>query len=75
MIDYGFGELGLERIIAETMAVNEASRATMQSVGLRYVRTFHVEFDDPLPGSEQGEVEYAITREEWATASSPGRGR
>jgi len=57
------------------MAVNEASRATMQAVGLSYVRTFHVEFDEPLPGSDQGEVEYAITRERWATASRPGRGR
>src|SRR3954447_24593518 len=60
LIRYGFAECGLERIIAETMAVNAASRATMQSVGLRYVRTFHVPFDDPLPGSDQGEVEYAI---------------
>jgi len=75
LIRYGFEELGLERIIAETMAVNEVSRATMQAVGLSYVRTFHVEFDEPLPGSDQGEVEYAITRERWATASRPGRGR
>ena len=76
LIRYGFEELHLERIIAETMTVNEASRATMQSVGLRYVRTFHLEFDDPLPGTEQGEVEYAITRDEWlATASSADRDR
>jgi len=75
LIRYGFDELGLERIIAETMAVNQASRATMAAVGLRYVRTFHAEFDEPLPGTDQGEVEYAITREEWATASRPGRGR
>ncbi len=32
------------------------------AAGLSYVRTFHMHFDDPLPGSEQGEVEYAITR-------------
>jgi hypothetical protein len=47
------------------MTVNEPSRATMSSVGLRYVRTFHLDFDDPLPGAEQGEVEYALTRDEW----------
>ena len=47
------------------MAVNAASRATMAAVGLPQVRTFHREFDDPLPGTELGEVEYAITREEW----------
>jgi RimJ/RimL family protein N-acetyltransferase len=65
LIRHGFDDLGLVRIFAETMAVNEASRATMRSVGLRYVRTFHLEWDEPLPGSEDGEVEYAITASEW----------
>jgi hypothetical protein len=37
---HGFEDLGLDRIFAETMAVNTASRATMASVGLRQVRTF-----------------------------------
>jgi RimJ/RimL family protein N-acetyltransferase len=78
LLRHGFEDLGLYRIFAETMAVNLPSRATMAAVGLTYVRTFHLEFDDPLPGSEQGEVEYAITRERWlaergARASSPSR--
>lgn len=47
------------------MAVNAASRATMTSVGMQHVRTFHLNFDEPLPGSELGEVEYAISREQW----------
>jgi hypothetical protein len=34
---------------------------------LRYARTFHLEWEDPLPGAEHGEVEYAILREEWNT--------
>jgi hypothetical protein len=38
----------------------------MEKSGLRFVRTFFLEFDDPIPGTELGEVEYAITREEWA---------
>jgi RimJ/RimL family protein N-acetyltransferase len=66
LIRHGFADLGLTRVFAETMAVNTASRATMASVGMRHVRTFHLDFEDPLPGSEQGEVEYAITREQWA---------
>ncbi|MEV6376485.1 GNAT family N-acetyltransferase [Micromonospora musae] len=70
LIRHGFEELGLNRIFAETMTVNEGSRATMASVGLRYVRTFHLSFDDPLPGTEHGEVEYALTRDEWLTARS-----
>jgi RimJ/RimL family protein N-acetyltransferase len=65
LVRHGFADLGLRRIFAETMAVNEASRATMARVGLRYVRTFHVDFPDPIPGIELGEVEYAITREQW----------
>ncbi|MEJ3742896.1 GNAT family N-acetyltransferase [Actinomycetes bacterium KLBMP 9797] len=66
LIRYGFADLGLTRIFAETMAVNAASRATMAAVGLTYARTFHLDWDDPLPGTELGEVEYAITREQWA---------
>lgn len=65
LIRYGFADLGLRRIFAETMAVNAGSRATMRSVGMRYVRTFRMDFDEPLAGAEEGEVEYALTREEW----------
>lgn len=65
LIRHGFKELGLTRIFAETMAVNTASRATMTAVGMHYIRTFQVDFDDVLPGSHLGEVEYAITREQW----------
>jgi len=61
----GFEELGARRVYALTMAVNVRSRAVMERCGLTYVRTFHEEWDDPLPGSEHGEVEYAITAEEW----------
>jgi RimJ/RimL family protein N-acetyltransferase len=65
LLRHGFTDLGLHRIFAETMAVNEASRATMASIGLRHVRTFHLDWDEQLPGTEHGEVEYAITRKEW----------
>jgi RimJ/RimL family protein N-acetyltransferase len=60
-----FTTRGLRRVYAETMAVNAGSRRVMEKAGLRYVRTFQLEFDDPIPGTELGEVEYAITREEW----------
>ncbi len=71
LIRHGFEDLGLDRIFAETMAVNEASRATMASIGLRYVRTFHADWDEPIPGFEQGEVEYAIARERWLAEAQP----
>ncbi|ANY10448.1 GNAT family N-acetyltransferase [Pseudonocardia sp. HH130630-07] len=65
LLRHGFDDLGLSRVFAETMAVNEASRATMRSIGLSHVRTFHPGWDHPLPGSEHGEVEYATTRARW----------
>ncbi|CAN5368705.1 GNAT family N-acetyltransferase [soil metagenome] len=66
LVDLAFGELGLARIHAQTMAVNTGSRRVMEKAGLRYLRTFHLAWPDPLPGTEQGEVEYAITRADWS---------
>ncbi|MGH3097134.1 MAG: GNAT family N-acetyltransferase [Streptosporangiales bacterium] len=71
LIRHGFEDLGLTRINALTMAVNAASRATMASVGMTYVRTFHVDWDDPIPGTEHGEVEYAITKDQWLAGGPP----
>ena len=67
LIRHGFAELGLNRIFAQTMAVNTASRATMTAAGLSFVRAFHTagHYDDPIPGAGQGEVEYEITRTTW----------
>ncbi|MGX1810916.1 GNAT family N-acetyltransferase [Nocardia sp. NPDC055321] len=66
MIRKGFTELGVERVWAQTMAVNIGSRRVMEKAGLTYVRTFHQHFDDPLPGTEHGEVEYELHRADWA---------
>jgi RimJ/RimL family protein N-acetyltransferase len=52
---------GVERVTAQTMFVNTGSRRVMEKLGMRHVRTFSVDWADPLPGSEQGEVEYAVT--------------
>ncbi len=68
LIRHGFDDLGLSRVFAETMVVNTASRATMVSVGLRYEQAFKRKWDDPLPNSELGEVEYAITRAAWSAS-------
>lgn len=65
LIRAGFERHGVRRVFAETMAVNLASRRVMEKCGLRHVRTFHLEWDDPLPGTELGEVEYALDRAEW----------
>jgi RimJ/RimL family protein N-acetyltransferase len=66
LLRHAFADLGLRRVIARTMAVNAGSRATMTSVGMTHVRDFHADFDEPVAGAEHGEVEYAITREQWS---------
>jgi RimJ/RimL family protein N-acetyltransferase len=55
----------LERIFAETMTVNLGSRATMAKVGLVHIRSFQPESEVRRVGWELGEVEYAITHQEW----------
>jgi RimJ/RimL family protein N-acetyltransferase len=65
LIDLAFTELDARRIWAETMAVNVRSRAVMERCGLHYGRTFHLDFDDPIDGTELGEVEYELSRAEW----------
>lgn len=64
LLRHAFDDLNLDRVFALTMTVNERSRATMTNSGLRYIRTFFDD-DDEREGSEQGAVEYAITRDEW----------
>jgi RimJ/RimL family protein N-acetyltransferase len=65
LIRKGFTELGVRRVVAETMAVNVASRRVMEKAGLTLVRTFHQAWPDPIPGDEHGDVEYALTQAEW----------
>ncbi|MFF4891209.1 GNAT family N-acetyltransferase [Micromonospora chersina] len=65
LLRHAFDTVGQHRVIAQTMAVNAGSRRVMEAVGMRHVRTFFPPFDDPLPGSDLGEVEYEITRETW----------
>ncbi|GAA1998521.1 GNAT family N-acetyltransferase [Microbacterium pumilum] len=71
LVRHSFQDLEMQRVFALTLAVNERSRATMASVGLQYIRTFH-EDDDDRDGSELGAVEYALTRDQW---ESTHRGR
>jgi RimJ/RimL family protein N-acetyltransferase len=65
LIRRAFAHPAVQEIVATTMAVNAPSRRVMEKAGLRYDRTVHVPFDDPLPGTDQGEVEYRLTRAAW----------
>lgn len=70
LIDKGFAELGVERVVASTMVVNVASRRVMEKAGLRFVRIFHQPWPDYIEGEEEGDVEYALLRSEWEQARS-----
>ncbi len=65
LIRKAFTELGALSVLAETMAVNLASRRVMERLGMTHLRTFHETWEDPIEGVEHGEVEYRITRDEW----------
>ena len=65
LIRKGFTELGVQRVVAETMVVNTASRRVMEKAGLTHVRTFHQEWPVRIEGDEHGDVEYALTKAAW----------
>ena len=65
LIDKGFSHPQIERVVAFTMVVHTASRRVMEKAGMRLVRTFHAEWPVRIAGDEEGDVEYAITRDEW----------
>src|SRR4249920_3545313 len=65
LIRKGFTEFGVQRVVAEAMAVNLASRRVMEKAGLTLVRTFHQPWPYQIEGDEFGDVEYALDRTGW----------
>ncbi len=58
IIRKAFDELGVERVIAKTLAANQASQRVMQKAGLRFVAEFvETRIDPPQPA-----VWYALDR-------------
>jgi RimJ/RimL family protein N-acetyltransferase len=75
LIRKGFTELGVRRVVAETVAVHTASRRVMEKAGLTYVRTFHQEWPWRIEGDEHGDVEYALRKAEWERRQATECGR
>lgn len=65
LVARAFEHLQSHRVWAQTMTVNAKSRRVLERCGLRYVRTFHVEWPETIEGTELGDVEYEILRPEW----------
>jgi RimJ/RimL family protein N-acetyltransferase len=72
LIVAAFTELGVSRVWAQTMTVNTRSRRVMERCGMRFVRTFHLEWPEPIAGTELGDVEYELLKHDWEAQSSSG---
>lgn len=72
LIRKGFTEFGVQRVVAETMAVNLASRRVMEKAGLTLVRTFRRPWPYPIEGDNLGDVEYALTKADWEKQNQAG---
>lgn len=58
VVRLAFDHYGASRAVATTMAVNQGSRRVLERSGFRHTRTVHLDWDDPLPGTEHSEVVY-----------------
>ena len=65
LIRKGFTESGVQRVTAEAMAANMASRRVMEKAGLTLVRTFSQPWPDVTGGHEIEAVEYALDKADW----------
>jgi RimJ/RimL family protein N-acetyltransferase len=63
LVEYGFGELGLERIFATPLERNPASRRVLEKNGFTVARTYPNTEEKWEPTDTF--MEYAMTREEW----------
>lgn len=69
LITLAFEVAAIQRVAAETLAVHVASRRVMEKSGMRLRRAFRSEWPVRLPGDEQGDVEYEITRDMWSAVT------
>jgi RimJ/RimL family protein N-acetyltransferase len=60
LIEVALNTLGFDRVRAETMAANQASRHVLEKACFRPIRTIFPKRAYPVIGAEQGEVIYEI---------------
>jgi RimJ/RimL family protein N-acetyltransferase len=65
LICKGFTEFGLQRVVADTMATNIASRRVLEKAGLGLVWISQQPCPDPAEGDESGDVKYALRKADW----------
>lgn len=70
LIEKGFTELGVNKVVADTLAANARSRRVMETLGMRLESEF-VCGEDELPGWDREArrgVKYALTKADWETS-------
>lgn len=72
LIRKGFTEFGVQRVTAEAMVANMASRRVMEKAGLKLVRTFHQPWPHAIGSHQLVVVEYALQKTDWEQ-QDPGR--
>ncbi len=70
LIRSAFEQLGLDRVVATTMADNTGSWRVLEKCGMRRVRTFYYPDAELMPGGEHGDYVYELTRGDWARQGS-----
>jgi RimJ/RimL family protein N-acetyltransferase len=83
LIDKGFRELGVRRVVASTYQDNHASRRVMEKCGLTFARSFRISLEElqEMNGFDTGledifdgdDVEYALDRDEWERQQAANR--
>jgi RimJ/RimL family protein N-acetyltransferase len=68
LIDKGFTEFGVRRVVAETMAGNQGSMRVLEKSGLIQVDTPE---PDAADSAGQGHVVYELTRADWEARHRP----
>lgn len=61
-VNLALDQYDARRAVATTMAVNQGSRRVLERIGFSHTRTVHLDWDEPLPGAEHGEVVYERER-------------
>ena len=67
LIRKGFTELGVEKVVADTLASNVRSLQVMEALGMRWEASFVLDADE-FPGWDETQrrgAKYGLTRSEW----------
>ena len=68
LVESAFESLCFDKVCAETMTVNLASRRVLEKIGFRHIKTTFSDRTVTVPGSEYGDVRYEIHRSKYQAA-------